>query len=175
MCLPPCGARWEVSFEEIVGKTPLNGAVSNYRLPFSKGREKPGSRAAHLVLLFTSFLSCDAELTAFGRFQFQIEINPLIIMGCARRGRGQAALEGSWGRGSVLGCCRISAPFPFLLSPFPSERALITKTHLWLGESEALPLTPKGLHATSGQKTTVKCLASQFSLWFRGFSANCAV
>lgn len=129
MCLPPCGARWEVSFEEIVGKTPLNGAVSNYRLPFSKGREKPASGAAHLVLLFTSFLSCDAELTAFGRFQFQIEINPLITMGCARRGRGQAALEGSWGRGSVLGdfdagVLQDFCPFPLSSFPLPFRKGL---------------------------------------------------
>lgn len=116
MCLPPCGARWEVSFEEIVGKTPLNGAVSNYRLPFSKGREKPGSRAAHLVLLFTSFLSCDAELTAFGRFQFQIEINPLITMGCARRGPGPRRELGQGLSAGGLRCWGVAGFLP--LSPF---------------------------------------------------------
>lgn len=102
-----------------MGKTPLNGAVSNYRLPFSKGREKLGSRAAHLVLLFTSFLSCDAELTAFGRFQFQIEINPLITMGCAPRGPGPSGPRRELGQGLSAGGLRCWGAAGFLpLSSF---------------------------------------------------------
>lgn len=137
------------TFAETAGKTPIHGSVSNYRLSCSKGREE---QAPALPIWFCFFLHfCPVTLSSlpFGCFQLQMEINPLIAMQHAWQPQWPSVGDGAGARrclALVLGFSRLLAgilrDFPFLFSPFPSQRGLITKIHLWLGESEALHLTP---------------------------------
>lgn len=119
------------TFAEIVSKTPISGAVSNYRLSCSKGREQQAPAPLIWFCFFLHFCPVTLSSLPFGCFQLQMEINPLI------------AVQGAWqpqqpvvGDGAGALCCLALAlgfsrlltgiwqDFPFLFFPFPFSEGL---------------------------------------------------
>lgn len=68
------------TFAEVAGKTPINGAVSNYRLSCSKGREEQAPVPLIWFCFFLHFCPVTLSSLPYGCFQPQMEMKSLIAM-----------------------------------------------------------------------------------------------